>query len=160
MSAVIADETGRRLPASPRSSSRVLAAKFAAIDLRVAALKAEIIARTRSDAVARRLATIRGIGPIMASQIAATLPDPSIFRSGRDFAAWVWLVPRQNSTGHLQARQWHSPALARRRCRGCNLPLENPGERSLALPAPRPPDSMRLPPSRPALPPALAFGQS
>jgi transposase len=46
----------------------------------------------------RRLATIPGIGPITATAIAATVPDPSVFRNGRDFAAWLGLVPRQNST--------------------------------------------------------------
>jgi transposase len=99
LTAVIADQTDRRLPASARSALRVLAAELAAIDLRVAALEARIVVRARSDNVSRRLATIPGIGPIIASQIAAALPDPSIFRSGRDFAAWVGLVPRQNSTG-------------------------------------------------------------
>jgi transposase len=62
-------------------------------------IESEIVARTKADAVARRLATIPGIGPIIASRITATVPDPSIFRSARDFAAWIGLVPRQNSTG-------------------------------------------------------------
>src|ERR1700704_1013922 len=43
--------------------------------------------------------TSGGIGPIIATAIAATVADPSIFRSGREFAAWLGLVPRQNSTG-------------------------------------------------------------
>lgn len=51
------------------------------------------------DPVARRLATIPGIGPIIASRITATVPDPSIFKSGRDIASWIGLVPQQNSTG-------------------------------------------------------------
>jgi hypothetical protein len=46
-----------------------------------------------------RLATIPGIGPIIATAIAATIADPNTFRSGREFAAWLGLVPRQNSTG-------------------------------------------------------------
>ena len=45
------------------------------------------------------MATIPGIGPIIATAIAATVPDPGVFRSGREFAAWLGLVPRQNSTG-------------------------------------------------------------
>ena len=44
-------------------------------------------------------ATIPGIGPLAATAIAATVPDPAVFRSGREFAAWLGLVPRQNSTG-------------------------------------------------------------
>lgn len=99
LTAVIGDETDGRIPASARSALRVLTAELAAIKLRITVLETEIVARTRADAVARRLTTIPGIGPIIASRITATVPDPSVFRSGRDFAAWVGLVPRQNSTG-------------------------------------------------------------
>ena len=42
---------------------------------------------------------IPGIGPLVATAIVATMPDPTVFRSGREFAAWLGLVPRQNSTG-------------------------------------------------------------
>ncbi|HXP05005.1 MAG TPA: IS110 family transposase [Stellaceae bacterium] len=97
--AVIGDESDGRVPSSARRALRVLATEIAALELRIAALEAEIVARTRADPVARRLATIPGIGPIIASRITATVPDPSVFRSGRDFAAWIGLVPRQNSTG-------------------------------------------------------------
>jgi transposase len=45
------------------------------------------------------LATIPGIGPIIATAMAAMVAEPSGFRSGREFAAWLGLVPRQNSTG-------------------------------------------------------------
>jgi transposase len=53
----------------------------------------------KNNAVCQRLATIPGIGPIIATAIAATVPDPIVFRSGREFAAWLGLVPRQHSTG-------------------------------------------------------------
>src|SRR5438046_7682455 len=46
-----------------------------------------------------RLMSIPGIGPIIATAIATTVADPGVFRSGREFAAWLGLVPRQNSTG-------------------------------------------------------------
>ncbi len=61
--------------------------------------EAEIIAHARKDDTARRLMTIPGIGPITASLIAATVGDISLFKSARDFAAWLGLVPRQHSTG-------------------------------------------------------------
>jgi transposase len=100
LAAVVADEIDGRLLASARNVLRVLTAEFAALDLRVAELEAEIVARAKTDAVARRLATIPGIGAIIASRLSTTVPDPAIFfRSGRDFAAWIWLVPRQSSTG-------------------------------------------------------------
>jgi transposase len=97
--AVIGDESDARIPSSARRPLRVLATELAALELRIAALEAEIVARIRADPVARRLATIPGIGPIIAARITATVPDATVFRSGRDFAAWIGLVPRQNSTG-------------------------------------------------------------
>ena len=53
----------------------------------------------KSNPVSQRLASVPGIGPIIATAIAATVVEPSGFRSGREFAAWLGLVPRQNSTG-------------------------------------------------------------
>ncbi|MBE0702240.1 MAG: IS110 family transposase [Pseudonocardiaceae bacterium] len=53
----------------------------------------------KTNAICRLLATIPGIGPITATAFAATVPDPSTFRSGREFAAWLGLTPRQNSSG-------------------------------------------------------------
>jgi transposase len=61
--------------------------------------EAEIVAHARHDETARRLATIPGIGPITASLIAATVGDIGLFKTARQFAAWLGLVPRQNSTG-------------------------------------------------------------
>jgi error-prone DNA polymerase len=61
--------------------------------------EAEIVAHAKHDETARRLATIPGIGPITASLIAATVMDISLFKTARQFAAWLGLVPRQNSTG-------------------------------------------------------------
>ena len=56
----------------------------------------------RANEASRRLETIPGIGVIGATAIAATVSDPTVFRSGRDFAAWIGLVPRQDSTGGKQ----------------------------------------------------------
>ena len=61
--------------------------------------EAEIVTHARTDETARRLATIPGIGPITASLIAATVVDIGLFKTARQFAAWLGLVPRQNSTG-------------------------------------------------------------
>src|ERR1700735_3209446 len=60
---------------------------------------AEIVAHARRDETACRLATIPGIGPITASLIAATVGDITLFKTARQFAAWLGLVPGQNSTG-------------------------------------------------------------
>jgi transposase len=53
----------------------------------------------RRSAESRRLETIPGVGYITATAIAATVTDPAQFRSGREFAAWLGLTPRQNSSG-------------------------------------------------------------
>jgi error-prone DNA polymerase len=67
---------------------------------RIEALEAEIVAHAREDDIARRLATVPGIGPITASLLAATVGgNIGAFRSARHFAAWLGLVPRQHSTG-------------------------------------------------------------
>jgi len=53
----------------------------------------------RHNQVSRNLATIPGIGPIIASALVASVSDPAVFRSGHELAAWIGLLPRQNSTG-------------------------------------------------------------
>jgi transposase len=55
--------------------------------------------RHRSNQDSKRLQTIPGVGVIGATAIVATVTDPTAFRSGRDFAAWVGLVPREDSSG-------------------------------------------------------------
>ena len=62
-------------------------------------LRHQVLAWHKNNPVSQRLATIPGIGPIIATAIAATVADAGVFRSGREFAAWLGLVPRQNSTG-------------------------------------------------------------
>lgn len=65
----------------------------------IAALDREIAARAKVDDVARRLMTVPGIGPLIATAIEALSPPLETFRSGRDFAAWVGLTPVQKSSG-------------------------------------------------------------
>ncbi len=62
-------------------------------------LEERILAWRRASDVSRRLATIPGIGPITASAIAAAVPDGTLFRSGRQFAAWLGLTPKARSGG-------------------------------------------------------------
>jgi transposase len=58
-----------------------------------------IIASARSTEVGRRLMEIPGVGPLLASALVATIADARAFKSGRNLAAWIGLVPRQNSSG-------------------------------------------------------------
>ena len=73
--------------------------RLGAVGLEIRKVEKEIVAWCCHDDASRRLMTIPGIGPIIASAIAATVPDASLFRSGRQFAAWLGLTPRANSSG-------------------------------------------------------------
>jgi transposase len=97
--AVVRDESDRRLPELARQVLAVLAGQIEQLDAAVAAVEKQLLAWHKSNAVSQRLATIPGIGPIIATALAATVAQPGQFRSGREFAAWLGLVPRQNSTG-------------------------------------------------------------
>ena len=90
------------LPALAREALQTLFSELSALEMRIKALEAVIMREHRANTVSRRLVTIPGIGPITASAIAATIADPSAFRSGRELAAWIGLVPRQHSSGGKQ----------------------------------------------------------
>lgn len=90
------------LPPQAVASLRVLIGALAGFDEQIARLDAEISRRAKENEVARRLMTIPGIGPLIATALAVLAPPPETFRSGRDFAAWLGLVPRQHSTGGKQ----------------------------------------------------------
>jgi transposase len=87
------------LPATARVALRVLVAQLAGVEERIREIEVQLMAWHRADETSRRLASIPGVGPITASAIAATVSDPSQFRSGREFAAWLGLVPRQKASG-------------------------------------------------------------
>ncbi len=88
-----------QLPGLARAALHGLASQLEALGAEIDRLETRIIAWHRDDETSRRLATIPGIGPITASAIAASAPDPSLFRTGRQFAAWLGLTPRANSSG-------------------------------------------------------------
>ncbi len=96
---IIADGDDARLPALARTCLESLARQFVSLHGEIVAAERRIHAWHRSNEVSRRLETIPGIGPITASALAASVSDPSVFKSGRELAAWIGLVPRQNSTG-------------------------------------------------------------
>jgi transposase len=100
--AVIADEGDARLPIDARASLIVLAAQLQALQTLIGSIEKRLVVQHRANAASKRLMSIPGIGIIGASAIAATVTDAKAFRSGRDFAAWIGLVPRQDSTGGKQ----------------------------------------------------------
>jgi transposase len=95
-------EMASTLPEAARAMFAMMVDMLAELDKRIAALDQEIARRAREDEVVRRLMTIPGIGPITATAIAALAPPAETFKKGRDFAAWLGLVPRQASTGGKQ----------------------------------------------------------
>ena len=97
--AVIEDAEDESIPALAKAALRPLVEQLRAAEENTNTLSAEIMIWHRNNEASKRLATIPGIGFLTASAIAATVPDPSFFRSGREFAAWLGLVPRQNSSG-------------------------------------------------------------
>jgi len=97
--AVVRDKADQRVPATARAALDALVDAFDALVRQLKTLDAAIMRWHRASAASRRLATIPGIGPITASAIAATVAEPTAFRSGRHFAAWLGLTPRQNSSG-------------------------------------------------------------
>jgi transposase len=72
------------------------------LDARIEKIDNQLLTICRSSEAARRISCIPGIGPITATAIVAAIADGSSFRRGRDFAAWLGLVPRQHSTGGRQ----------------------------------------------------------
>jgi transposase len=91
-----------QLPAAVRDSLRALVMQLEAAHQQIMGIERRIQAQHRTSETSRRLETIPGIGVIGATAIAATVTDPTVFKSGREFAAWIGLVPRQNSTGGKQ----------------------------------------------------------
>ena len=92
-------EEDQDLPDLARAALGGLAEQLEHLGEEIGRLERRILDWHRQDETSRRLATIPGIGPITASAMAASAPDPSLFRSGRQFAAWLGLTPRANSSG-------------------------------------------------------------
>src|SRR5271166_210860 len=94
------DEYGEALvPDCVRVALRPLVGHIDALDEAIAAIDKELAASIKADETAKRLMTIPGFGPVTASAIVATIQDAGVFASGREFAAFLGLTPRQNSTG-------------------------------------------------------------
>jgi transposase len=92
------DEDGC-LPETSRSCLRMLADQFSMVKSHILELDRAIVADVRRNESAKRLMAIPGVGPLLASAMVAAVPDPAMFKSGRNLAAWIGLVPRQNSSG-------------------------------------------------------------
>jgi transposase len=92
--AIVRDDADIRLPAVAQQVLQVLASQLEQIEAAVAALERQLLTWHKTNPVSQRLSSIPGIGPILATAIATTVADANEFRSGREFAAWLGLVPR------------------------------------------------------------------
>ena len=96
MAAVASDE---RIPLLAREALLRLVEQIRDTERRIEELDKQILALAKVNLVARRLMTVLTIGPYAATAIAAMVGDAKQFASGRHFAAWLGLVPKQHSTG-------------------------------------------------------------
>jgi transposase len=93
------DEEKTHVPAVVRQLVGDALAALDRLEQRIAAYAAQIAAQARGHPQARRLQGIAGVGPLTAAAVVATVGQPQEFRNGRQFAAWLGLVPKQHSTG-------------------------------------------------------------
>lgn len=97
--AILEDETDERIPDLARESLLPLARELRHVKQRILENDRQIRRAHRASEVCQRLETIPGVGPVIATRVVAEVADPTIFKSGRAFSAWVGLVPKQNSSG-------------------------------------------------------------
>jgi transposase len=86
------------LPGLARDLFALQAMEYAQLEARLEEVEARLMAWHRADECSRRLARIPGVGPIGASMLVMKTPAPELFQSGRDFAAWIGLTPKDHST--------------------------------------------------------------
>ena len=97
--AIVDDHEDQRIPADARVCLAMLAAQLAVVKTQVLENDRRIRESARETEVGRRLMAIPGVGPLLASAFVASVADPTVFKTGRDLAAWIGLVPKQNSSG-------------------------------------------------------------
>jgi transposase len=96
---IVADATDTRLPEVTRTCVAALGVQLQMLKAQILEFDRMIRAWHRSNEASRRLDEIPGVGPALATALVASIADPRAFRSGRDFSAWIGLVPKQNSSG-------------------------------------------------------------
>lgn len=96
---VVHDAADERVPVEARGCLAMLAAQLQLVNEQVLETDRLIRTNARSTEVGRRLMEIPGVGPLLASALVGTIADPRAFKTGRNLAAWIGLVPKQNSSG-------------------------------------------------------------
>ena len=93
---VVADPSDKRLPEVVRVCVATLASQLLSLKKQILDFDRMIMAWHRSNQTSKRLNGIPGVGPLLSTALVASVPDPKTFRSGRNFSAWIGLVPKQN----------------------------------------------------------------
>jgi transposase len=96
---IVADPNDKRLPEVARTCVAALGGQLRMLKTQILEFDRRIMAWHRSSETSQRLDKIPGVGPAMATALVASVADPKAFRSGRDFSAWIGLVPKQHSSG-------------------------------------------------------------
>ena len=96
---VVANSADRRIPDVARACVAALGAQLRALKAQILEFDRQIMIWHRSHETCKRLDEIPGVGPALATALVASIADPKVFRSGRDFSAWIGLVPKQHSSG-------------------------------------------------------------
>lgn len=96
---VVADSEDKRIPEVARMCVAALGVQLRALKAQILEFDRRIMAWHRSNETSKRLDEIPGVGPALATALVASIADPKAFRSGRDFSAWIGLVPKQHSSG-------------------------------------------------------------
>src|SRR5271169_2520700 len=96
---VVADASDKRLSDVARACVAALGTQLRMLRAQILEFDRIIRAWHRSNEMSRRLDDCPGVGPILATALVATVADPKAFRSGRNFSAWIGIVPRQHSSG-------------------------------------------------------------
>jgi transposase len=96
---VVADSSDKRVPEVARACLSALGAQLRRFKEQILEFDRQIMAWHRSNETSKRLDEIPGVGPMLATALVASVADPKAFRSGRNFSAWIGLVPKQHSSG-------------------------------------------------------------
>lgn len=96
---LLAESKSLSIPEFARIAMSQFVEQLHELGSRIKTIEAEILRWHKTNDVSQRLESIPGVGPITASAVAASVIDAGQFRNGRQFAAWLGIVPRQNSTG-------------------------------------------------------------
>ena len=96
---VVADPSDKRVPAIARVCLAALGAQLRRLKEQILEFDRIIMTWHRSNEASRRLDAIPGVGPMLATALVGSVADPKAFRSGRNFSAWIGLVPKQHSSG-------------------------------------------------------------